>query len=248
MAVAFTNIAHGIALKAMQTGTFSITWSLTGLTTGRGLLIWCGHDQGGTVTFDSTPFTTSGAGAPTVTAITPAQTENAERHGQWCYATDTTATSFDFIAHFVNGNNIGAAQIHVWQVTGHNTSSMIGSSASDFAAPLTTLALSGVSANSGIIVAINDDNSYSNVTVSGSLGGSYTKVDTENTAQSAYDAYKNDIGASGGTETLTFSGLGTVYMAHAIEVKVASGGPVAISGSAITCGIGSQVPSIAVPL
>lgn len=237
MPVAFFNVVHSNNSQPSLSGAFDRDWVLSGLTIGRGLLICVKWGSSGGTTADdvlssvSTTDATGGQSQPTL--IDTVYQPDIGTRGQWCYIPTLTDDSFTFRTSFTNGvNSQSTIQLTVYECTGHDTAAMIGVVAKDNT-NTPAIALSGLTANSGILVAVQGGFSEPGA------AANYTAVDDANANARSYSLYRNDHG-SGATENVSPS---QGWWAYAIEIKALGG--VDLAGAALASGQAAAALTIA---
>jgi hypothetical protein len=201
-----------LGIKSLGIGT-NITTTWTGITptSGRGLvikLIW--GDASSVITVSALALSSDGA----MTAGGVQLDRGLDTRGRYFYIPTNTGTQ-DLTATYTSSANSGAMNAEMYQITGHNTSTMEGATATS--TDVNTMDINGLASGSLVILGLQGGNSEPGVASGG--GGTWSTNDDGNAQRRAWSAYSSDI--SSGNQTLNWT---EGDWAYAIEILASGGG------------------------
>lgn len=201
-----------LGIKSLGIGTnITTTWTGIAPTSGRGLaikLIW--GDSSSTITVSGLSLATDGA----LSAAGAELDSGLDTRGRWFYIPSNAGTQ-DLTATYTSSANSGAMNAEMYQITGHNTSTMIGATVTSTG--VNTMDIVGLGTGSLVLLGLQGGNSEPGTPSGG--GGTWSTNDDGNAQRRAWSAYSTDI--LSGTQTLNWT---EGDWAYAIEVLAAGGG------------------------
>lgn len=235
MAVEFPSTIDVGYAYSQGTGSTYNDMTLSGLTAGRGIIVCVhGYNNGGSLAFTSCTMsgeTVTAAGASTGGG-------SGYIHGRWYYI-HTLATGGDrtLRVNYDGGTNANGIGLVGFEVTGHDTANMVPTTAFNSNNP-STITITTQYNNSAIVSLIKGGS------VDGGTASGYTLFDCSNIQDYGRMFYKTDAGTAGSNNTTPSAGWNAAFTC---EIKIVAG-VISVNGSALTGGIGTQIPSMAIPL
>jgi hypothetical protein len=201
-----------LGIKSLGIGTnITVTWTGITPTSGRQLAIVLKFgDASSVITVSAASLATDGA----MSAVAAQFNTGLDTRGRAFWIGNNSGTQ-DFTVTYTSSANSGAMEAIMYQITGGNTSSLIGAYAEIGAA--NSMNIVGLATGSAVLLDLQGGNSEPGSASGG--GGTWTDVDTGNANRRAWSAYSTDI--SSGTQTLNWT---EGDWAMAFEILAAGGG------------------------